>query len=194
VVAPPAAHLDDGQLAADGLVAQGRDLAGGHAVAVGDRDPADERAVAGEDGAALDVDAADGVRAIEDDDLDAGLGARLHHVEERPDVGVVARADVLDVVDHGVDAGEHLGARVQRRLAGAVERVHRQPGHRVARLADADHVLGVAADAVLGAKQADELDAVARVEEVDDVAELDVDGRRVDEERDALAAKRRRLA
>ena len=51
-----------------------------------------------------------------------------------------------------------------------------------------------AADAVLGPEEAGEVKVLARVQEIDDVTELPVDGRGVDEEADALSAERRHLA
>jgi hypothetical protein len=179
-----------GQLAAEpeDVVAHAGHLAGGEAVPVGARHPADERAVIVADGAALDVDAAQRVGPIEDDDLDAERRRGLHHVQERPDVGVVARADVLDVVDHRVEAGEHLGMRPQRGLVLAVERIHRQAGDRVAGLGDADHVLSVAANAVLGAEQADDVDALLD-EGVDDVPQVGRHRGRIDQETDAFSGE-----
>src|SRR5947199_44732 len=81
----------------------------------------------------------------------AGVPRPLHGEAHRGHVGVEARADVLDVEDEGVEAGELLRLRLARL---AVEAVDRQAADRIARVADL--LVRHAADAVLGAEERDE--------------------------------------
>ena len=76
------------------------------------------------------------------------LGRLLHDVKEGRDVGVGARANVLDVEEENIDALQHLLGGPSRL---AIERVDGNP----ALLAVFDGVVGVgeAIDAVLGCKQ-----------------------------------------
>src|SRR5678816_159460 len=67
----------------------------------------------------------------------------------------------------------------------------RQVAARVARGVDRDHVLGIAAHAVLGAEQRGDLEIAARAEQVDRVAQIAVDRGGVDQEADAPALEQR---
>ena len=116
---------------------------------VGSGIEADEGAVRGVEGRALDALPADGVRAVEHHDRLPELGRRLHHVARGVDVGVDAGADVLQVDDDGVHVGQHLRPRLPGLAVQAVER-HALP-LRVRRL---DHVvLVLPPEAVLGREQ-----------------------------------------
>ena len=55
--------------------------------------------------------AADGIRPIQHEDGDPAAPGFLHHVDERAQVRVVARADVLDVEDERGDVAQHRGVR-----------------------------------------------------------------------------------
>ena len=133
--------------------------------------------------------AADRVRPVEDDHALPLPRAGLHHVEHRVDERVVARADVLHVEDHRVDAGEHLRGGD----AGlAVEAVDRQPRLAVARVAHLDEVLRVGGDAVLGPEEGRELHAAPGREGDRGVLEVRRDRGGVDDEADAEAPDRLR--
>ena len=56
----------------------------------------------------FDRDAADRIRAIADDDAHAVPGGGAHAVRHRVDVGVDARADVLQIDHQHVDVAQHL--------------------------------------------------------------------------------------
>ncbi len=87
-----------------------------------DRVEPHERGVLRLEHVALDQLAADRVRTIEHDEGYIFLSRRLHRQRHRRDVGVVTGADVLDVEQQDLDAGEHLGRGLQR---VAVQRVDR---------------------------------------------------------------------
>jgi hypothetical protein len=154
-IARPAARGDHGELEIEPFdaVPPPRDLARGHAVARRARHQPDERVVARRDPRSFDVNAADRVRPVEHDERFLRRGARAHREHHRPHEGVIAAADVLDVEHHDVDGVEHRGRRRERRRGVAVERMHRQPRRGVFARVDADHVLRVAAHAVLGTEQ-----------------------------------------
>src|ERR1043165_9379559 len=123
-VAPPAAHPDDGEVAADvlGLVEEDGELADGQAVAVRDRvlpDKADEGRVQAH---AFDGDAVDRIGAVEDDDGRADGRGDEHAVGHRGVEGVVARADVLEVDDEDVERGD-VG-RLREEVVPRVAAVH----------------------------------------------------------------------
>ncbi len=99
------------------------------------------------------------------------------------DVGIDARADVLEVDDEHVDEIEHL----RRRLAGlAVEREDRHVAARVGAVRRLDHVvLEIGAEAVLRAEDGGELEVRRFGKLVDHVAEGVIDGSRVSQDADA---------
>jgi hypothetical protein len=66
---------------------------------------------------------------------------------------VIARADVLQIADKDVQSGKHLRRGRQGRGRAAVETVHRKPGARIPTGTCRLHVLGLPAQAVLGAEQ-----------------------------------------
>ena len=85
------------------------------------------------------------------DDGDARGVAGLHAQEQRPDKGVVARANVLEVDQKGVEAVEH---RCGRFAVFAVERVDRDAEPGVWCALPLDHVvLRGAGEPVLRAEQ-----------------------------------------
>ena len=77
------------------------------------------------------------------------LGTALHTVFHRGDVGVAARADVLEVEDDGVEILDHA----HRRAVGfAVERVEDPAGARICAVFDFGARVFVAVDAMLRAE------------------------------------------
>ena len=100
---------------------------------IGSRVKRDERLAARIEQRTVDLDAADRIRTVEHDEPDAVLGGGFHRVAHGRDVGVEARANVLNVEDQRVDAREHLGGRP----AGfAVQAVDGDAGIRVAAVVD----------------------------------------------------------
>jgi len=180
----------------DGLVAQVQprsDLAVGLAAChqprhLADRQPVahrhraqpDERRAALLHGAAFDGDAAQRVRPVEHDDGDARARRGAERQRHRPDVRVVAAADVLEIDDEDVQAFEIGGRRRQRFERLTVQAGHRDAGARIAVIVDADHVLRLAAHAVLGSEQARGPDAGGD-QPIHDVDQIAGDARRVAE-------------
>ena len=133
----------------------------------------------------FDLAAADRVGAIADDGLDAVLAAGPQAVGHRIDVGVNARADVLEVDDEDVEAGEHLAGRFP---GFAVERVDGHMPHVVAGVGRFDHVLlEVGAEAVLRPEDGREARVAAGADAVGSVHQAVIDRRRVADHPDALA-------
>lgn len=128
------------------------------------------------------------VRPVEDDEPFAGELGGLHAVVQRPDVRVEARADVLDVEDDGVDAGrgEDVG---QRPAALQVRVVDGQARGRVVVAALGAAGLCGAAEAVFRAEDGDQVHAVVRVHDVDDVADVPGDAGGVGDDADSPAAE-----
>ncbi len=128
---------------------------------------------------------ADRIRTIQDQVAQAEPGGRGHRVVQRVDVGVEARAHVLDVEDHRLHrgGGEHLRPPG---LRGAVGVVDGQPGTGVGAGALAATGLGGSAEPVLGAEDPADGDAVG-VHPVDQVAIFAVHRGRVGDDADALA-------
>ena len=155
------------------IVKEPRQFADGHAVPHGNGELPHEALVAGVEHRAFDRGAADGIGAVADDHLDAVTCAGAQAVGHRVDVGVDARADILQVDDKHIDVGQHLAhgfARV------AVERVDGNAPHGVARMRGLDHVvLHVRAETVLGPEEGRDRHAAHRHEAVDDMDELVVD-------------------
>ena len=98
-------------------------------------------------------------------------GRRLQRQHHRPDVRVVAAADVLQVDDQHVDAAEIGGRRRQRLERLAVEADDRDAGAAIVLVVDADHVLRLAAHAVLGPEEARRPDADLD-QPIDDVGQI----------------------
>ena len=139
----------------------------------------------------LDLQPAQRVGPVEHHHRDAQLGAGTHHQAERGDEGVGAAAHVLDVIDHDIDALQHLF----RRLPGAAEeRVYRQAG--VGVLAGLHLAAGihVAAHAVLRSVEGDQVDARRLEEDVDGGTQLAVHPGGVGDQPDALAFQASEMA
>ena len=95
--------------------------------------------------------AADRIRAIAHHDGQAMPAGGLQAVGHRIDIGVDARADVLQVDDQRVETGKHAGVRLTR---VAVQREHAHATRIVLRVRRLDHVfLKVRSKAVLGTEQ-----------------------------------------
>jgi len=108
----------------------------------------------------LDVDAANRVGPVAHDDVNAVLRAGAHAVGHRVDVGVDARADVLQVDDQRVQAPQHLGRRFPR---VAVQRVDGDALRWVVGVRCLDHiVLHVRPESMLRAEDGRQVDTVAR--------------------------------
>ena len=134
--------------------------------------------------------AADGVRPVEHDEARPDGDRRAHRRVHRPDVGVEARPDVLDVEDDGLDAGRAEQRRHLRRV-GAVGVVDHEAGARVGVVALRVARLGGAAEAVLGPEDADDVDGAGLVHLVDDGAQVGEDARRVGDDPDLLPGEGR---
>ena len=129
-------------------------------------------------------DAAQRVDAVEHDHGLAAARARLHGVGERVEVGVKARADVLNIEDQDVKGVQHLLIEVAVRAEGAVHSDARLLVHAGIHLRAG---LRAAADAVLHSEQGGQVAALA--DDVDGAAQVVVDARRVGHEANALARK-----
>ena len=123
-VARPALHRHDFELGADAvmLVEQPRKLGNGHAVAHRHAELADEGLKPRLQRRPFDLDAADRIRPVADDDRYAVTRRGAQAVRHGVDEGVDAGADVLQVDDEHVDELEHLLGRLARL---AVEREDR---------------------------------------------------------------------
>ena len=148
LLAAPALAADDHEIGADPVPAvhESGDLAGGHAVPVRERIEPHEGPVVVPDQVPLHR-APDRVRPVEDDDALPVRGGGFHGVRHGPDVGVVARADILDVEDERVEPLQH---RRRRPPGGPVEAVDGDPSVRVG---DLDQVLLDGVEAVLGGEE-----------------------------------------
>ena len=111
-------------------VEQPRQLADRHAVPHRDRELADERLEARCERRALHVHAVDRVGAVADDDRHAVPRARAQAVGHRVDVGVDARADVLQVDDERVETAQHVRGRLARLAVERVAPARGAPGRR----------------------------------------------------------------
>ncbi len=161
----PARGRDDVQLHlhAERSPVQAREFSRRESVPHGHRVQADEGREGGVQHGTL-REAADRIRAVEDDHGDARAPRRLHRERHRRDVRVVARADVLDIEREHVDRSEHL-RRGRPRLA--VQRVDRQPRPFVRRVVDRGALRFRAPDPVLGREERREFRVRVAVQEVD---------------------------
>ena len=113
-----------------------------------------ERELVGVGEGTLDDRAADGVGPVEDDERNFRLRGLLDQVSARRDVGVEARAHVLDVEHQGVQVRELRGRRA---AAVAIERDDREPDLGVHLIGHAG--IGVGSQAVLGREEAHDRDS-----------------------------------
>ena len=109
-----------------------------------------------------DLAAPDRVGAVENQDVLAALLGRLQDQAERRDVGVEPSPDVLDIVDQDVDPLEVPGLGL---AVPPVQADDRQAGRLIP--AVGDRGVDLAANAVLGAEEFDELHARCPEEDVD---------------------------
>ena len=107
--------------------------------------------------------AANGIGAVEDEKGNARLGAGGHAQAHGVEIGVKARADVLNVKEHQLDAGEHGGIRCAHL---AIETVGWYAGAVVGRMGDVLAVLRCTADSVLWPVQGDERTEIGLVQPV----------------------------
>src|SRR5262249_37260042 len=140
----PILHRQDRQSAfRKGLIAKlSRQFADRLAVANWNWMKADERFVTFLNRRTFDGHAVDRIWPIEHDDVHASLRTRTHAEIKRPNESVVARADVLEIDNQGVETGEHF----RRRLAMlTVQTVNRNFQPRMLVTFPFDHVvLGLA--------------------------------------------------
>ncbi len=133
--AVPAPHPDDGQIRSDpapGVEEPGQ-LAERHARPNRNRVVGREGELVPVGDRALERQTADGIGPVEHHDGDLRPGRFLEDIAQRRHVGVEARADILDVEDESVEAGEILRARAPRL---AVERSNGQTRSRVQAVGD----------------------------------------------------------
>ena len=127
--------------------------------------------------------AADGIRPIQHDHALVRVRCAAHHLRERRGIGVIARADVLEIDQHHVGAIEcspGSGAR------STIETVDWEAGDRVSAVGKSGAVLG-AAEAVFGTEQHRESSVVRRAQQIDITATEMIDPRVIREETEAFA-------
>ena len=171
----PSLHLHDleRRTQPEMLVEQPRELADGHPVAHRYRELADERFEPLDEQRPFDVVAADRVWPIAHDDRNAMPRAGAQAVGHRVDVGVDASADVLQIDDEHIEAGEHRGRRFARLT---VEGIHRHATSRVVGVRRLDHVvLHVGSEPVLRAEDRRQRDVRRRGKSIDDVQEATIE-------------------
>ena len=152
-----------------------------------DRKLPDERGEFGIEQRPLDRLAADRVRPVADDHPHAVAPRRAQAVGHRVDVGVDARAHVLEIDDQQVEAVEHRRRRFPR---VAVQRVDRNAEPWMPGMSRFHHVvLDVGMESVLRPEQRRECRARQRRQPVRDVTEGAVDRRRVRDQSDARPVK-----
>src|SRR5207244_6467671 len=108
----------------------------------------------------LDVDAIDGVRAIEDDHRDASITGCFYQIGHGGGIGVEAGADVGKVDDELVDAGEHHWGGAPCRVGRAVEVVDGNLRRYVLHFEDIGGI-ELSRESVLGRKDSDQLAPLA---------------------------------
>ena len=136
------------------------------------------------------VVAADRVGTVEHVERNARLGCGFHRQAHRRDVRVEARPHVLNVEHERVQPGQ----RFLRRLAiGAVEAENRRAGRVVHAVVDLLARVGCSAQAVFGAEERAQRNAVRAGYGIDQVLAADL-GRVVDDQADAHAVQVREAA
>ena len=193
VIALPPVHRNHREVGADLplLVIQTRQLAHRHTVANRHRHVGNER-VGSLTGArlgrqrAFDLPAVHGIRAIEHHDGNLLPRGLLHHVAHRELIGVEADADVLQIDDDGIEAGE--GSFDRPAGAALIEQgVNRQT--RLLILRRRHIVIEHAADAVLGTEERDQLHIGSGMEKIDRRLPVTRSAGVIGHEADAFAAK-----
>ena len=139
------------------------------------RHPADEAGEVRIQDRPLEDVAAERIGPVEHKDGNALLGRRLKTKAQRPEVGVNARADVLQVDDQDIETLEH---RLSRFSHIGVKTVHRDLSQRIKRVRRLDHVvLLLGPQAVLRSEQRRQLARQALAEDFIGGAEAGVDRR-----------------
>ena len=95
--------------------------------------------------------AAQGIDAVQHYQFFARSGAVPHHIQQGGNVSIKPRADILDIIDHGIYQVQHLRRHVLGILA--VQAVHRQSGGGIGVCFHGSTGVMVAAYAVLRAEQ-----------------------------------------
>ena len=148
-----------------------------------DRKLADERFPSRLKARAFDGGAADRIGPIANEDLHAVPRGGAQAVGHRIDIGVDARADVLQVDDERLDAAQHVGGRLPRL---AVQGIDRHASPRVVAVRRFHHVvLHVGAETVLRAENRRKCDAFRGHGPVDDMDEAAIDRRMVTDDADS---------
>ena len=151
---------------------------------VGDAKRADAAEPLAVEQRAVHLQAAEGIGAVEDDDLDVALKAGLHRVAHDNVERVGAHTDVLQINHERVEAGElGLGGLA----VGAVQGIDGQAGASVHRVGDVGAGLVGAVDAVLGAEERDEPDVWRAAEDINRALAAPVHAGGMCEQADALA-------
>ena len=174
-LASPALHRHDLEIGSEPemIVEQASQLTDRHPMPHRDRVLPDERLESADKHRSFHGQAADGIRPIADDRLDAVLTTSRQAIRHRVDVGVNACADVLQVDDQRLDAVEHFRCWFSR---FAVERVDRHPPQLVVRVRRFDHVfLEIRSEPMLRTKDGRQGGAVIRRDPVGRVDKLVID-------------------
>ena len=137
MIAAPIDHGDDRQrtVKPEFFVDQLGDLGRGKSVTVGNRIETNKGQVASLDEVSFNQLTSDRIRPIENDELDVITSTGFHPMGHRPNIGVVARANVLNVKDERIEAVEHF---FRWNPGRAVEAVHWKTGDRIATVRDFD--------------------------------------------------------
>jgi hypothetical protein len=151
------------------VVEQARQLADCHTVPQRDGELADKRRERRIQPAAFDLVAANRIRPIADDHVDAVPGRCAHAVGHGVDVGVDPGADILQIHHQHVEIAQHVGHRLPR---VAVKRVHRHVTPRILCVRRFNHVvLKIGAEPVLRAEERGDLDVWIADEPISRVTE-----------------------
>ena len=133
----------------------------------------------------LDLQASERIRTVEDDHFHPFRCRHLHHIAHGAYIGVGAAADVLDVVDNGVEAlelfcGGEAGLAVEGEDGNTGAGVYGLPLDVLARV-------GIAPDTVLRAEKGHQLYSWRIVEDIDGGVEVAVHARWIGHQSDAFA-------
>ena len=172
LITMPATHFDNPQIEVElefGLQQQS-DLSDGHAVTNSDSVKTNKGLQSVVEYGTRDVDAVDGVRSIEYDEANAVVSCRSHRVAHGRNIGVETGANVLNIENESINAGEHCGtwpAHV------SVKTNDRYSGTGLAAVSNNLDV-EKAGQAVLGTEDTSEVDVIGFVQQLD--AALSVGG------------------